>query len=140
MIKDEAIKWLKWVADNPYLDVPIKWKVSRAAKEGIMALESKVSCDCISREDFENMIRPYDTDNVLDRFLYTFAHNMVMSCPSVSYERSIGHWIKFSEGDILFWKCSRCGSITDSDMDDYDWRYCPFCGSRMIEKGDTYEK
>lgn len=37
----------------------------------------------VSRSEFEKRIKPYDTEDGMDKALYNFAHNILISCPSV---------------------------------------------------------
>lgn len=41
-----------------------------------------------------------------------------------------GHWIDYGKGNYA---CSECGYEFISDDTD-DFRYCPYCGAKMIEE------
>ena len=91
--------------------------------------------DMISREEFERRIKPYDTDDPMDKALYNFAHNKMTDCPSVEPERKLGKWLLTIE-DWNKWTCSECGFSKRTDIHvtlGYD--YCPKCGSRMEVDG-----
>lgn len=91
--------------------------------------------DMISREEFERRIKPYDTDDPMDKALYNFAHNKMTDCPSVEPERKVGKWLLTIE-DWNKWTCSECGFSKRTDIHvtlGYD--YCPKCGSRMEVDG-----
>ena len=91
--------------------------------------------DMISREEFERRIKPYDTDDPMDKALYNFAHNKMTDCPSVEPERKVGKWLLTIE-DWNKWTCSECGFSKRTDIHvtlGYD--YCPMCGSRMEVDG-----
>jgi hypothetical protein len=45
--------------------------------------------DMISREEFERRIKPYDTDDPMDKALYNFAHNKMIDCQSVELGKFI---------------------------------------------------
>ena len=42
--------------------------------------------NCISRAEFERRIKPYNTNDAMDKVLYNFAHSILMGCPSVEPE------------------------------------------------------
>lgn len=55
-----------------------------ACKGAIELLKQQPCEDCISREEFERRIKPYDTEDKTDKALYNFAHNTLIGCPSVT--------------------------------------------------------
>lgn len=84
--------------------------------------------DAISREEFERRIKPYDTQDPMDKALYNFAHNILISCPSVQPEEYTGHWVRISPAKI--YECSECGqTVMTDDIECY--RYCHGCGAEM---------
>lgn len=106
----------------------------------IKALEQEPSEDCISREDFEKRIKPYDTEDDMDKALYNFAHNTLICCPSVKPKEKVGRWIGFTHSayhgidddgepiwrEVKVYHCNLCNRRTVIKEN-----FCPNCGSRM---------
>lgn len=56
----------------------------KTIREWVEILAKQQPCDdCVSRQEFEKRIKPYDTDDKMDKALYNFAHNILISCTSV---------------------------------------------------------
>jgi len=87
--------------------------------------------DYISREEFENRIKPYDTSDSTDKALYNFAHNTLICCPSADVRENIhGTWEHW-EGETFFDVpiCSNCGMTFSRNA--RGWSFCPNCGADM---------
>lgn len=80
--------------------------------------------DYISREEFENRIKPYDTSDSTDKALYNFAHNTLICCPSADVRENIhGEWIDNENGTFT---CNKCGEIVCCNG-----KFCCECGADM---------
>ena len=91
------------------------------------------SCKCIitgSRIDWEKS----DSERLLDCPLNKIA------------EPKTGHWIGIDEEPHEVWECDHCGFVIDGSgcIDPYDYRdtykYCPYCGARMVEEQESEVK
>lgn len=108
----------------------------QACDMAIKALKQQPCEDCISREEFERRIKPYDTENKTDKALYNFAHNILIGCPSVTPQPKKGKWIEVIDELDSFgnktwhYECSICKN-KNSGWGDY--KYCPNCGADMME-------
>lgn len=76
----------------------------------------------IDADEYEKRIKPYDTEDIMDKALYNFAHNKLIETPTAE---KTGKWIMF--GNKYF--CSKC-----EKQHDYMTYYCPNCGARMVEE------
>ena len=89
--------------------------------------------DLISREEFERRIKPYDTDDPMDKALYNFAHNKMTDCPSAELERKRGYWT--NHGDC--WECGVCHEVISEEHFPTTkylapiYNFCPICGADM---------
>lgn len=85
--------------------------------------------DYISRKEFENRIKPYDTSDSMDKALYNFVHNTLICCPSADVRENIhGEWKRISPAGI--YECSCCGQdVMTSDIECY--KFCHGCGADM---------
>lgn len=103
--------------------------------------------DCISRAEFMKRIKPYDTEDKMDRALYNFAYNIAISCPSVRPTEPTGHNCNEDYADCDQFVCSECGielqdwHRVERDLDDgdisyheYTFRFCPNCRARIAER------
>ena len=65
-----------------------------------------------------------------------FINNM----PSVAIPNKTGHWITKIKSDLRgdMWstnpKCSECGGEPYYSNTIYNYKFCPYCGARMIER------
>jgi hypothetical protein len=83
--------------------------------------------DLVSRKEFLKRIEPYNTDDKVDKALYTFAYYKMMSCSSVEPGRKPGKWLKRTDKtkELYGWyQCSQCGAIIGEPVN-----YCSECGS-----------
>ena len=95
--------------------------------------------DCVSREEFERRIKPYDTEDKTDKALYNFAHNTLIGCPSVTPQPKRGKWIIVDDCEHFIAKCDRCGNVIDSRILSWHpekYAYCSSCGADMREVQD----
>ena len=82
----------------------------------------------IDADEYEKRIKPYDTEDKMDKALYNFAHNILICCPTADVKPIVyGEWININGIKT----CNQCG-IGLSGPYDY---FCPNCGARM--KGDN---
>lgn len=85
----------------------------------------------IEADEYEKRIKPYDTEDVMDKALYNFAHTKLLSTPTA---RPKGKWIEHEEWFMCFCECSVCGAafpLIDETPADNLYNYCPNCGSEM---------
>ena len=91
--------------------------------------------DLISRKEFLKRIEPYNTDDKVDKALYSFAYYKMMNCSSVTPERKKGKWIRTIDPDVNAWtgghRCSECGR----DCVQMSMNYCANCGAEMEVDG-----
>lgn len=82
----------------------------------------------IDADEYEKRIKPYDTEDVMDKALYNFSHTKLLSTPTA---RPNGKWIESTESRFRPFMCSICGCIYDVDtvMGNPIWNFCPNCGS-----------
>ena len=86
----------------------------------------------IKTDEFEKRIKPYDTNDPVDKALYNFAHNKMMDTSTADVvERKRGKWKLNKDGN---WACPFC------EFDPYHdnmkgMNYCPNCGADM--RGET---
>ena len=107
-------------------------KVNKAICNNLKALEQEPCEDCISRAEFEERIKPYDTSDGMDQALYNFAHNKMICCPSVTPARPKGRWIHFTDDISDYVKCSCCGYGEEGEVKfDDKTLFCSHCGAEM---------
>lgn len=88
----------------------------------------------IDANEYEKRIKPYDTEDDMDKALYNFAHYHLVTTPSAQPERKKGKWERhYSRPNVykdLCWHCSECGYKSSNNWAD-KWNYCPNCGCEM---------
>ena len=89
----------------------------------------------INADDYENSIKPYDTNDIIDKSLYNFAHNHLMSTPTADVRPNVCGEIVFIKGDGITcadgWECSVCKKMYHTKVPYFDeFEYCPNCGSK----------
>ena len=83
----------------------------------------------IDADEYEKRIKPYDTEDDMDKALYNFAHYHLVTTPSVQLERKTGKWT-IKNGELAFWDvCSECGRMVFHKTPFYN--FCPNCGAKM---------
>ena len=89
----------------------------------------------MSRNEFLKRIEPYNTSDKMDKALYNFAFNKIISCSSVTPKRKMGKWIKHDTGHSIYYSCSLCSCVapcTETE-DKILWKlsnFCPDCGAK----------
>ena len=89
----------------------------------------------IDTDEFEKRIRPYDTDDHMDKALYNFAHNKMMDTPTADVRENVhAKWLPYEFGNKRWHKCSACG-IADEYINERGIeavrKFCPNCGAEM---------
>lgn len=80
----------------------------------------------IDADEYEKRIKPYDTEDDMDKALYNFAHYHLVTTSSAQPRK--GKWIKISPANI--YECSVCGqNVMTNDIEAY--RFCHGCGAEM---------
>ena len=86
----------------------------------------------IDADEYEKRIKPYDTEDDIDKALYNFAHYHLVTTPSADARENVrGEWLKGGE-QPYFRKhfhivvCSVCNKRGEQR-----WNFCPNCGSDM---------
>lgn len=95
----------------------------------------------IDADEYEKRIKPYDTEDVMDKALYNFAHGKLIETSTAEPRK--GKWVRHNtyHGDDTSgfvdpdWRCSECGrQAIVNDWFLYDLTdFCPHCGARMEE-------
>lgn len=87
--------------------------------------------DLVSRKEFLKRIEPYNTDDKVDKALYTFAYYKMMSCSSATPERKKGMWIWDKRTGT--YHCSECGHdpLHEDVGEIEEYKYCMNCGAEM---------
>ena len=78
----------------------------------------------IDADEYEKRIKPYDTEDVMDKALYNFAHRQLIATPTAE---KTGKW-EYIGGYGYQYRCSACIKCAE-----YKTNYCPNCGARMVE-------
>lgn len=124
MTREEAYEIIEEVRDK----ICSRKYVTEQSEAFDMALEllKQEPCeDAISRKDIIAKIEDEYEGYMLDEtccpqdFVY-----MIVDMPSIQPKPKIGHWIKYSNGDV----CSECGYDTGKYEDGK--HYCPKCGAK----------
>ena len=91
----------------------------------------------IDTDEFEKRIKPYDTDDCVDKAMYNFAHN-IMLCTSTAdvVKRKRGKWIGKPIAGYSNIRCSNCNNVYLDNSG--KWNYCPNCGAQMNEEKAKY--
>lgn len=79
----------------------------------------------IDADEYEKRIKPYDTEDVLDKALYNFAHGKLIETSTAEPRK--GKWVQRPGGYICIYMCSECGAVGHRTA------FCPHCGARMEE-------
>ena len=87
----------------------------------------------IDADEYEKRIKPYDTEDVMDKALYNFAHEKLIT---TSTAQKISKWINQDEGSFYPISCSNCHKepLLDTYGNYVFSNYCPHCGADM--RGD----
>jgi len=98
--------------------------------------ENDTECeDAVSRNEFLKRIEPYNTSCKMDKALYNFAFNKIISCSSATPKARTGKWLINSDGYYPY--CSECKAEPKSgEMTDF----CPNCGADMRGEQDEPDK
>ena len=100
----------------------------------------------IDADEYEKRIKPYDTEDSMDKALYNFAHYHLITTPSEQSERKQGKWKPHREksreyiGTVLvnveydYWFCDNCGYRVEKGQPMYN--FCPNCGADMRGEQD----
>ena len=69
----------------------------------------------------------------------------IQHMPSVNPQEKTGHWITEIKSDLRgdMWptnpKCSKCGGEPYYSNTIYNYKFCPYCGDRMLEPQESEE-
>ena len=69
----------------------------------------------------------------------------IQHMPSVNPQEKKGHWITEIKSDLRgdMWptnpKCSNCGGEPCYSNTIYNYKFCPYCGDRMLEPQESEE-
>ena len=137
MTRQEAIEILKddleWAKQNKY--PYIGEQKQEALNMAIEALKQEPCDDCISRQDaieaFSDMRDGFPKTN---GSVYTDISivSVINDLPRATSKP--GYWRPVTQGDeIIGYRCNNCGC---NSKNNYEWNYCPSCGSRNINQED----
>ena len=74
------------------------------------------------------------------------AVNVLYELPSVKLQEKTGHWITKIKSDLRgdMWptnpKCSECGGEPYYSNTIYNYKFCPYCGAKMVEPQERSEE
>lgn len=108
------------------------------AFEDMGLINQEPSGDLIQRQAVLDLVADYDLSmGQVVRGIHAL--------PSVKPQEKTGHWIGIDEEPHEVWECDHCGFVIDGSgcIDPYDYRdtykYCPYCGARMVEEQERSE-
>ena len=81
----------------------------------------------IDADEYEKRIKPYDTEDIMDKALYNFAHTKLLSTPTA---RPKGKWILYEGYKGAKWFLREC-PFCHSKGWTIDMSFCPDCGAEM---------
>jgi len=84
----------------------------------------------IDTDEYEKRIKPYDTEDAMDKALYNFAHDKLVTTPTA--QPKTGRWLAKSFYEVY---CDQCGFDFDIMKNEFldKMKYCPNCGAKMKE-------
>lgn len=95
-------------------------------------MKNKIMKRYIDANEFEKRIKPYDTDDIIDRALYNFAHNKMMEAPTADVRENVhGKWLYTDD----LYETPFCSVCKWESLDYLEFNYCPNCGADM-RKGE----
>lgn len=103
----------------------------------IQTLEQEPCEDAISRQAVIDAI--YDMEILKYRI---DLENVIKALPSVKPQEKTGHWVKTPKavmGEGYMWYCDKCEHqvYQDSSKSYPSEKYCPNCGTRMVEEQES---
>lgn len=95
----------------------------------------------IDADEYEKRIKPYDTEDVMDKALYNFAHDHLVTTPTAQPEKV--KWIKkmkVTETDTYTsydpeWYCPKCGTKYDPIFAQ-KVKFCCVCGVGIMGENE----
>ena len=112
--------------------------------KAIKALEQEPCEDCISRQAVEDAIAEMNVNG--ESLGYSVAYDILSDLPPVNPQEKTGHWIIKIKSDLRgdMWptnpKCSVCGGEPYYSNTIYDYKFCPYCGAKMVEPQERSDK
>ena len=149
MTREEIIRNLKYTIEKHKNDTvnTFDTNISVMCKDILDYLEQEPSGDLISRIKHA-IYKVCLSEGNKDIFVKIL--DEINKLPSVKQEPKTGHWIEHpTEEDYSV--CSRCGIGSrrmehgkNADgtkyIDIYSYRFCPYCGARMVEPQESEDK
>lgn len=125
----------------------VKWHIHKAEELYEKYEYKKEPCeDAISRQallddfGFSEKTRKWGGDHSgYNTMMLYEIQDMIESAPSVNPQPKTGHWITKIKSDLRgdMWptnpKCSECGGEPYYSNTIYNYKFCPYCGARMVE-------
>lgn len=137
MTREESLSIITEAIENYVCNYVTDTAQAQKMLNAIQTLEQEPCEDAISRQAVLDLLE--DTNN-------GWIINEVSQLPSVKPQENTGHWIGIDEEPHEVWECDHCGFVIDGSgcIDPYDYRdtykYCPYCGAKMIEPQERSDK
>lgn len=142
MTKKEALK--KWVL--PALQRT--WN-EKKVEEILKALLQEPCCDAVSKDAVDTLVDELATAISDERCCISRGRSTatimqdILDLPPVTSKQKMGYWITKIKSDLMgdMWstnpKCSVCGGEPYYSNTIYNYKFCPYCGAKMVDPQES---